>query len=110
MVNIVVYLEDNKYKGFQIEGHTEYEEKGKDIICSGISAIAQTAALGLKKYTYEFTKIEIWDGLLRCIVDLENLNYLEDIRVQTVIDTMLLGLENLQESYKDYMKITKEVY
>lgn len=31
-----------------VVGHAEYDEYGKDIVCAGVSAIVQTALLGLE--------------------------------------------------------------
>lgn len=31
-----------------VVGHAEYDEYGKDIVCAGVSAIVQTAILGLE--------------------------------------------------------------
>lgn len=31
----------------KVEGHANYDEHGKDIVCSAVSAITQTALLGL---------------------------------------------------------------
>ena len=33
--------------GINIEGHAEYAEHGQDIVCAAVSAILQTAQLGL---------------------------------------------------------------
>lgn len=38
---------EGKYIGFKIEGHSGFAEPGKDIVCAGISTMAQAAILGV---------------------------------------------------------------
>ena len=37
-----------------IEGHADYAEHGKDIVCSAVSAVLQTAQLGLKQISLHY--------------------------------------------------------
>ncbi len=39
----------NKIKGFYLSGHADYGPKGQDIVCAGVSALAQGALLGLEE-------------------------------------------------------------
>lgn len=38
----------------EIHGHAEYEECGKNIVCSGVSAIMQAAELGLRAIAQQY--------------------------------------------------------
>ena len=33
--------------GFIVEGHADYAEEGSDIVCAAVSALTQTALLGI---------------------------------------------------------------
>ncbi|MGE5654134.1 MAG: ribosomal-processing cysteine protease Prp, partial [Bacillota bacterium] len=35
--------------GFEVRGHAEYADAGEDIVCAGVSAVLQTAALALEQ-------------------------------------------------------------
>jgi uncharacterized protein len=52
---ISVTIRDN---GFSIFGHAEYEEYGKDIVCSAVSFLAQTIAHELDVYNSATTHQE----------------------------------------------------
>ena len=48
---ITVHLSDNS---IVIEGHAEYAEHGKDIVCAAVSVILQTAQLGLMSIAEQY--------------------------------------------------------
>lgn len=110
MVKVVIFYEKVRFKGFIVEGHTGHAEKGNDIICSGISAIVQAAVLSLMHYGGSSVELEKENGFLKCFVDWGRLETINIEKMQAVFNTMLIGLENLQEEYSDYLSITKEVY
>lgn len=110
MVKVIIYYEKDRYKGFIVEGHTGYAEVGNDILCSGISAIVQTAVLSLMHYGGRSVEVKKESGFINCFVDWEELETNNIERMQVVFNTMLIGLENLHEEYNDYLSITKEVY
>lgn len=49
MTEITVFLKDGKPIGFDAHGHTGYAECGEDIVCAAVSAITQTAAMGVSE-------------------------------------------------------------
>ena len=56
---IKIYMED---KGFIVKGHADYAPYGEDIICSAVSAIVQTAQMGLERLAEDYPlNIEIID-------------------------------------------------
>lgn len=53
MIKVSVYFEEDVIKGFHIEGHADYEEKGKDIICAAISTLSITCVNSIEELTDE---------------------------------------------------------
>lgn len=47
MIRISVNL-DKGEAHIDMTGHADYAEEGKDIVCAGVSAIIQTAIMGLQ--------------------------------------------------------------
>ena len=47
MVNVTVFTEQGIPVGFELTGHADQGAYGEDIVCAGISAITQTALLGI---------------------------------------------------------------
>ena len=46
MIKINVSAESGRMT-IEVEGHAMYDAHGRDIVCAGVSAILQTAVLGL---------------------------------------------------------------
>lgn len=50
MINIVIIEENNKFE-IKSDGHANYAEFGKDIVCSAVSTLFQNLYLSLEKLT-----------------------------------------------------------
>lgn len=88
MINIEIYYnEDGKISAYHVYGHSGTAERGKDIVCAGISALAQTALLGIGKHLHRDVDFNINpSGDLRM-----KLKGAPDDLTQAVLETMRLG-------------------
>ena len=101
---VIVKIErndNNEVQGFQIKGHANYAERGKDIICASISAIAQAATLGLLEVAKINPTIQKSDGLLNVNIT----EYYERLDIRAILDTMVAGIRNIAEQYPKNIKI-----
>ncbi|MGI6174689.1 MAG: ribosomal-processing cysteine protease Prp [Christensenellales bacterium] len=89
---------------FEISGHSGYEQVGKDIVCAAVSALAQTAILGVIEIAKAKPEYEIKDGYLSCRINDE---HAQDTQVNTILDTMVLGLEAVQQQFPAILDITR---
>lgn len=85
--------------GFIVEGHAEFAPHGQDIVCAGVSAIVQTAILGIEYYTYVDVKKK--DGYIKVHITHD------DNTSDAIVKAMLLGLEALELQYPNHIKIKK---
>ena len=97
-----------KYKptvGFELTGHADAGAYGEDIVCAGISAITETALLGITdvlKLDAAWTRQE---GHLRC--ELNRDTSPEDMaKAAIVFNTMIAGLTSLQQGYPKSLKFS----
>jgi hypothetical protein len=108
MVDVVLYKKNEFIYRFKVEGHSGYAESGKDIVCAGISAIVQTAVMGLNQFCGEdFVDMDIKDGNMDCILQYDKLGSAELEKSNIIIKTMLLGLKSIEENYKKYLKVVE---
>ena len=103
---VTVYLESNnsgEITGFIVEGHAEFDEAGKDIVCAAVSVLTQTTALSLQKLLeLESETLEVSKGRLTCRVselDLKRRNQ----EIQLLLRSMELGLQETAHRYPDYL-------
>ena len=101
MIKIAYSKNNDQITYLKSEGHANYDEKGKDIVCSAVSAIIIGGLNAINniddyKISSESGKVEI-----ALLTDKQN----DEDKI--VLKTMLIQLKTIEDSYKDYVKITK---
>lgn len=104
MIEISISYKGNKIKEVVCSGHSGYAEKGKDIVCSAVSAIVQTALLGLIEISEEKVLYNRKDGYLKFVCPSAK-SEKEDIRQDAILKTMYLGLRDMQNGYKALIRM-----
>lgn len=93
---------------FCAAGHSdETGEEGQDIYCAAVSAITQTACIGLEGYAGAQLKLETDEGWLQCT--LADLQLAQDEKCKAILETMVLGLRSFMEEYPGYLELIEEV-
>lgn len=92
LINVVL-----RKNGFVILGHAQYDEYGKDIVCSAVSSLTQTIAMGIEKFCNGAYMID--KGDLSVVYDKDN------TMSKFLIETMLLGLREIEKDYPNNLKI-----
>ena len=54
----VTFTEEGKKLSLRVEGHAEYAEHGKDIVCASATILAYTVAQYIREHKSEFESIE----------------------------------------------------
>ena len=102
MTKVNIFRKDNKIFEVECDGHTNYGEKGEDIVCASLSSIVQTAVLGLLMIAELELEMKRDDeeGYLKFTLP-EKLSEKQDIQASAILDTMLCGISDLYESFSD---------
>ena len=93
MIKVTVKKKDNYIVDLKISGHANSDEYGKDLVCAGVS----TASIGTLNM---LVKKDFLNRNLGTIV-----NQVDDI-CQVVLETLVVILETMVESYSQYIKIS----
>lgn len=100
MISVIVELSNNDINSLLVSGHANYDKYGKDIVCAGVSAIVVGGINALEEY---LANIEI--------INEKNLLGVKIIKsnetIQTIMKTIIIQLETIQESYEKFIKIEK---
>ena len=102
MIKITFLEKDNKIVRIKASGHALFAEKGKDIVCSAVSAILVGGCNALTNH--KNYQIVIESGNLT-IDTMDNLNKNDEI----VMRTILTQLMTIEDSYKAFISISKEM-
>lgn len=109
---IEIFIRRNKQghiSSFSVSGHAGYAEHGEDIVCAGVSALAQTGVLGLTQVLGIKADCRQQAGELACVwPDLEPET---QAKAAVLLETILLGFIAIRENYAPYVRIhdSKEV-
>lgn len=92
MVKIKIFRNlDGMVTGFHVTGHANAAAHGKDIVCAAISALTQTALLGIGKYLNREVDFVIASGKL----DVKLLAEPDEL-TDAIFETMILGLVEIE--------------
>ena len=107
MIEVEIYEErDGRISAFSVQGHSGTAPKGRDIVCAGVSALSQTALLGLGRHLHREIDYHIDpSGDLRM-----KLREAPDDLSEAILRAMRLGLAEIARAYPDavQVRITKE--
>ena len=101
MIDIHIFhdTESHVYE-ITLKGHADYAEKGKDIVCAGVSTLLYTFAETVEPFSpgwYSETLKEGSSNIHFCYTGIEPIRY--------IIKTIETGLTMLQNEYPEYIKI-----
>lgn len=82
-----------------IQGHAGYAEKGKDIVCAGVTALTQTLIKSINDLTMDRPEYEIAPGVF--YMELKNLSEKSKI----LVDSFFIGLCSIAEEFPEYIRI-----
>ncbi len=85
-----------------INGHADYEEYGKDIVCSSVSSIVTTTVNAILMFNSNTIKYKVSEGLVKIDI-LEN-----DETTRKLLDNMLDLLGKLESDYPKNIKVERE--
>ena len=105
MIHVLVSRDDRgNISSLKVEGHSGFDVAGQDIVCSAVSAIVQTAVIGLMDVVGIEPIYHQENGLAHLDIPL---GLPEDIIKETgiVLETMLLGLKSIELGYSEYITI-----
>ena len=104
MIQVNVKKDQNGYQEIKISGHSEYEVRGKDIVCASVSSIFITTTNAL--FRYQNNAIEVKQEDTDTIhVQMNLLNH--DQVIDLLVENMLALLEELASQYPKNIKIRK---
>ena len=104
MLALTSNYKNYKIISFKIEGHAGFAPEGEDIYCAGVSAVAQTALIGLIKQLTVEPKYRMEKGFLECELP-PSLNEEELEKAQIILSTMEAGLLSMQAAYPSRIKV-----
>jgi uncharacterized protein YsxB (DUF464 family) len=104
MIKVVVKKENNDYiKCLEVSGHANYAKHGEDIVCAGVSAVIVGGLNALDKLSNKkLIKAVVKDGYVKIDV------LKQDQDTKLILQTIMVQLESIEESYSQFVKIIRQ--
>jgi len=103
MISITIFrTADGEISGVSVQGHSGTADRGSDIVCAGISSLAQTALLGIGKHLHRDVDYKVASGDLWMKLKGE-----PDELTEAILETMLLGLTEIAEGNPRAVRISE---
>ncbi|KIL46129.1 ribosomal-processing cysteine protease Prp [Jeotgalibacillus campisalis] len=107
MIQVIIERDGKRIKAFQMDGHADWDESGKDLVCAGASAVSFGAVNAVYALTAAEPVIEQSpDGGYLRIDFPSNTEPADDERVQLLLEGMIVSLQTIEREYGQYIKIT----
>jgi len=105
---IRVHIERDRKRGtikaFSVAGHAYYGEPGQDIVCAGVSAVTIGTVNAVERLAGVALPNEMREGLLKvrvpALADESTIG-----NIQLLLESMVVMLESIQESYGSYIAL-----
>lgn len=102
MIQVQTIKENGHYRKFMIDGHAGYADEGEDIVCAAVSALVINTINSIEKFTEDAFTCDCKNGMI------QNWEFTSEVSPGTelLMDSLMLGLSNIQKSYGEkYLKI-----
>lgn len=104
MIKVVFERRCENLVSFNIKGHAGYDEYGRDIVCSAVSAISATIINGITEVLKIDAPYEVHeDGFME--LSLNDLNDEKLFKCQVLMETMLVSLQSMIVNYGDFINL-----
>lgn len=105
MITARLFCDGERICAFEVKGHSGYAREGADIVCAAVSAIAQTALIGLKEVLRLPVMHEIDEkrGLLSVKLPPDTIS-----ESQVLLQTMKRALKAVESDYPGYIRVICE--
>jgi uncharacterized protein len=107
VINITVHKTNEVIDGFEVIGHSDYEESGRDIVCASVSILSYTALNSMNLVAgvseeYIHYDVDEDTGFLKMNTQKNN------DKTDVIYRNFLVGIQLLLEDYGNYIALKYE--
>lgn len=106
MIKITIIRSSNqRLQSVTIDGHAQYDEPGKDIVCAGVSAVTFGAANAVEELCGVALDVEQGkSGFLRFMIPVIQDSIIQE-KIQLIMESMIVSIQTIERSYSDFITI-----
>lgn len=105
MIKVTVTKEQSdRIHSFEMSGHAQFAEYGKDLVCAAASAVSFGALNAVMTLTNSKPNIKQGSdgGYLKAVFSKDEI---ENHDIQLILNTMIVSLQTIEQDYGEHIKI-----
>ncbi|AQL55995.1 ribosomal-processing cysteine protease Prp [Abyssicoccus albus] len=103
MINVMIHMNDDaEVTQLTMDGHADYDEYGKDLVCAGASAVVIGGINAIMKLSDDTPTLDMDEE--RGFIDIKPFD-IHDDKSQLILQTIIVSLVTIQESYGEFINI-----
>jgi uncharacterized protein YsxB (DUF464 family) len=103
MINVEFNInDDGQVTSFKMEGHAQFDEHGKDIVCAGASAVVFGSVNAILNMTEVNPSINMEEETGYFVFKLEEP---DDAKLQLLLESMIISLKTIEEEYGEHIRL-----
>ena len=107
MIKVTIYQSsEGEISGFAIQGHAGYAESGSDIVCAAVSVLAQNTVNSIEQFTQDGFSADVDEEEGGGLYLKMEPGYSKESKL--LLDSLILGLQGIEEEYMDYLDVIFE--
>ena len=111
MIEIVLTLDkDDRIIKLKSKGHAEFEDSGKDIVCSAVSVYFINTINTLTELVKveKFINYEIGSNYTKLEIDYKGMTSKEIESTSLILNSLKLALNSIKDTYNEYISVEYE--
>ena len=108
MINILIIKSGSDIMAIEATGHSGYAEAGKDIVCSAVSTLMQSLAVGLTEVVQIPVDIKIDEEFAHMHISIADKHNTKMRDAQILMHTTALSIKAVADGYTKYIKIKEK--
>jgi uncharacterized protein YsxB (DUF464 family) len=98
------HAKDRSIYSFAVEGHADFAEYGRDIVCAGVSAVTVGTVNAIEVLLGIVPATRMKNGFLSARMP-DHLSGDQQEKLQLLLESMLIMLKSIEQNYGNYIKI-----
>lgn len=108
MIEVKFIRKSGLLEAFIYDGHADFDDYGKDIVCAAVTAQCMMAYNGLNEVIKIKNRIELNEDGGYLAVSLDSASTEEKKSAQVLMETLLLGIKAIEVQYGNFIQLIEE--
>ena len=106
MIRVTIRKKENEIVGFRSEGHAEYDDSGKDIICAAVSTLVINTINSIDQFTDD--EYEVNEDENNALIEFRLTSDKPSRESLVLLKSLWLGLSAVSVQNTEYLRILSE--